>query len=185
MFCFFLREELNAPNTPATPTPLRVTTAWLVFVELKPNFCSSQAYGYDDHGISELWMQNYMGEASTAQDAVSKAGTGQLSDEAIRSQVNHLQWTCLPPSLWAFWLRRAYKPRLLSLRDALGEIFGEGWSALAFISLWAQVQTTLVHVSLMIPARLLPLLRVKLLCLLLCILPDFEPCGEYAYHRGG
>lgn len=46
-------------------------------------------YGYDDHGISELWMQNYMGEGSAAQDAESRnaAGSGQLSDQAIRSQV--------------------------------------------------------------------------------------------------
>lgn len=49
-----------------------------------------QAYGYDDHGISELWMQNYMGEGSAAQDAASQRGFGQLSDEAIRSQVCRL-----------------------------------------------------------------------------------------------
>lgn len=54
-----------------------------------------QAYGYDDHGISELWMQTYMGESSAgvAQDqaaASQKAGSGsgQLSDEAIRSQAS-------------------------------------------------------------------------------------------------
>lgn len=47
-----------------------------------------QAYGYDDHGISEMWMQKYMGEAQDgAASASQKAGVGQLSDEAIRVQV--------------------------------------------------------------------------------------------------
>lgn len=47
-----------------------------------------QAYGYDDHGISEMWMQTYMGEVQEgAVSASQKAGVGQLSDEAIRVQV--------------------------------------------------------------------------------------------------
>lgn len=68
-------------------------------------FCLKQAYGYDDHGLSEQWMKNYIGESSFTADAAAGGGAsasqegdgssqqktasvvGQLSDEASRSQV--------------------------------------------------------------------------------------------------
>lgn len=61
----------------------------------------TQAYNYNDHGISELWMQTYVGKTSAEAEAgdsntggsnsnstVSDNGSGPaLSDEASRTQV--------------------------------------------------------------------------------------------------
>lgn len=58
-----------------------------------------QAYTFNDHGISEQWMQTYVGKTSTSADAgdsstsngnsnVSDNGSGPaLSDEASHTQV--------------------------------------------------------------------------------------------------
>ena len=90
-----------------------------------------QAYGYDDHGISEMWMQTYMGEASSEPQegstaSAQKAGVGQLGDQAIRVQVREAVLFCFSklPALYSCLVYADWRLDLQPLRKKYGMVLG-------------------------------------------------------------